>query len=226
MNNGWAENQFLEGYISVTNGKDEWNLPRAELPEDFLIWQSESRLEVFSRLRSEGAASMRAMPAHLPVLATMTEGPFKVNLANKGFGLLPRQELIEKEIERLQMAAREHAKDLGSRAEAMSSFYANPQSFDRSRLGGSEIFEGRTYANAAKKPLGSLLYTGPGPRYLSFQFNGVLEMINDNDPRYRFLLAARELFANDSFHLKQTKYPFGYLFHISEVLVKTPFSRG
>jgi len=217
--------QITSERIVITSEDGTWNLPRAELPEEFLRWQSDSRMEVFSVMHSKGPMSLRTMPAHLPVLATMNDGPFAINLTNKGMGLLPRDPLLGPMTESLLQAKRDHPDEIGRRAEAMARFYSDLTNFDRGCLGGLEIFEGRTEVNVKKRPLGSLLYTGPGPKYLSYQITGALEVIGTEDPRFQFLKAARELFANDSFHLKQMSYPFGYLFHVSEILVKTPYSR-
>ena len=61
---------------------------------------------------------------------------------------------------------------------------------------------------------------------MSYQFNAVAERIEPGDDRYQYLLAARELVAWDSFHIEQHRYPFGYVFHLVEIIEKTPFPRG
>ncbi len=47
-----------------------------------------------------------------------------------------------------------------------------------------------------------------------------------DNPYYRFLLAARELFAYDAFHVMQHRYPHGYVFHVCEIIDKTPIPEG
>ncbi len=76
-----------------------------------------------------------------------------------------------------------------------------------------------------RNPRASLLYTGKAPYYPSYQFNVIVSIIDVDNPYYVFLRAARELFASDAFHIPQTRYPFGYLFHVVEVLDKTPYPR-
>ncbi|WP_287585931.1 hypothetical protein, partial [Candidatus Borrarchaeum sp.] len=59
----------------------------------------------------------------------------------------------------------------------------------------------------------------------SYQFNGVVGFVDSENPYFRFLRAARELFAFDSFHIPQIRYPYGFLFHVVEIQDKTPFPR-
>ena len=104
-------------------------------------------------------------------------------------------------------------------------FYAQVKHFDPWMLGGLEIFEGQTPANLQRNPLASLLYAGEPPHYPSYQFDGVVKFVEGNDPHFRFLLAARELFARDAFHVHQVRYPYGYLFHPVGIRDKTPYPR-
>jgi hypothetical protein len=199
-------------------------------PESFIEWQSKSRIQMFSHLLHSGAVSVRSQPAHLPILATLGTGEFPINLASRGIGLLPRKELLEEYCLQLNIAKKEAEgkgweESLPSRVNAMSQFYNNIEGIDPMLLGGLEIFEGKTANNSRANPHVSLLYTGEPPDYPSFQFNCIAEIIPPTDQRFKFLLAARELFAFDAFHITQTRYPFGYVFHLIEVLEKTPYPR-
>ena len=165
------------------------------------------------------------MPAHLPMLATRDQGPFAINLAGKGLGLPPGPGRMEQETRRLEQSVHDPTNDVARKVKAMASFYSDPANFDRNCLGGLDMFAEKMVENEVLKPLGSLWFTGPGPRYLSFHFKGVLEKIETTDPRYRFLHCVREPFAHDGSRMKQARYRIGYLFHISESLIKTPFSR-
>jgi len=201
------------------------------MPGEFLAWQSGSRLAVFGRLSGEGASAVKQYPAHLAVLATSGGGTFPINLATRGIGLLPLPERLRECIGKLEDARRRTAglsreQSLPLRLQAVGEVYGFPSGFDPRLLGGLEIFEGRTAANLEKSPLASLLFSGEPPDYPSLQLNVVVQRVEPADLRYRFLLAARELFAFDAFHLRQSRYPYGYLFHVSEVLDKTPFPRS
>jgi hypothetical protein len=221
---------ILAQHIEVSLHGEELRLERTQLPQAFLEWQSRARLEMFDLLRKQGAQAVRMQPAHLPVLATVGDGPFAINLTTRGIGLLPRPELLERFTWLFQETLREVA-DLGweesleRRLAAVQALYADVTRLEPSILGGLEIFEGQTLRNLRQNPLASLLYTGQAPRYPSYQFNGVVCLVGEADPSYRFLLAARELFARDPFHVHQIHYPWGYLFYVVEARDKTPYPR-
>jgi hypothetical protein len=200
------------------------------LPQPFLVWQSQARLEAFKIMEKNQTAAVRSLPAHLPVLATFGEGDFPVNLTTRGIGLLPKSEVIKEITNDLENTIRDTQgkpwpETLSQRLTAIRKFYENPDLFDETRLGGLEIFEGQTLKNLKSNSRAALLYTGAAPTYASYQFNGIVQLINQDDPGYRFLLAARELFAQDAFHIHQIDYPYGYLFYPVEIKDKTPFPR-
>ena len=151
-------------------------------------------------------------------------------LASRVFCLLSINEKIEAITGKLE-EVRESTKNLPlpeslpSRVRAIGDFYANPGWINRKLLGGLEIFEGTTAKNIKCNPMVSLLFTGQAPKYPSFQFNGIMEIVKPGNKYYQFLLAARELFAMDAFHIHQIRYPFGYLFHLVEIKDKTPYPK-
>ncbi len=59
----------------------------------------------------------------------------------------------------------------------------------------------------------------------SFQIDAVVEVLPPEHPVYRFAFWSRRLFEQDPFHITQTRFPYAYLFHPSEVRDKTPFAR-
>ena len=213
-------------------GRSSLALPRAPLPESFLQWQSQARLRVFAALTEQGADAVRMNAAHLPVMATLgADGCFPVNLACKAMSLLPRPERLEnatRQFERARTQAEERSwpDTLAQRVQAARAFYSQLENVDRWTLGGLEIFTGQTARNLQRYPLAALLYTGEAPSFLSYQLTGVVELAAKGSPYYRFLRAARELFAFDAFHIPQPDYTVGYLFHVVEVRDKTPLPLG
>jgi hypothetical protein len=200
------------------------------LPEKFLTWQSTSRIKMFETIRDKGVNSMKFLSAHLPVLSTFCKGDSFANLSSKGLGLLPVKSKIDEFINLFRETKESFAKSSSNesilnRMEAVLKFYANIENFNPFLLGGLEIFEGKTAENIQKNPHASLLFTGSAPTFFSLQLNGIIDIIQNDNPYYQFLLAARELFASDAFHIKQIKYPFGYLFYIVNLREKTPFTR-
>jgi hypothetical protein len=162
--------------------------------------------------------------------------PFVVNMTVKGIGLIPSEEKLLDFTDILEGAvadARTKAwrESLPRRIEVMRRLYSSPDNFDPTLLGGLEIFEGKAFNNIKENPYASLLYTGMsdtegGLKYISFQINGRVEIIDKDDPYYRYLLASRRLFEFERFHLYQPDYPFGYLIRVLEVRDKSPWSRG
>lgn len=219
------------GLHVLLNGDRRLTVGRKQLPESFLGWQSEARRRMFELLETRGARAAHAHPAHLPVLATLGEGLFPINLACKGMGPLPNRELLPRFTERFESLraeadARPWPETLPQRLAAARSFYDDSGNFDPWSLGGLEIFEGQTARNLEQHPLAALLYFGEPPTFPSYQLAGVVRRVEAEDPAYRFLVAARELFAQDAFHLRQQRYPFGFVFHVVDWQDKTPFSRG
>jgi len=205
-------------------------LDRLEFPKDFIEWQSKSRLQMFIRLNQAGAGAIHSQPAHLPVVGTLGEGNFPINLACRGIGLLPKTEVISQYIDLLNEAKFHTATidvqdSLPYRVKPMRQFYETIKDIDPMILGGLEIFEGKTFANIRANPFVSIIYSGEPPHFPSYQFNCIAEILLPEDIRYQFLLAARELFAFDAFHITQNSYPFGYAFHLVEIIDKTPYPR-
>lgn len=228
------ENQFQ---ILIANNKIQMNLreqdiiiPRMSLPEDFMHWQSESRMKMFNTVRKDGASAVKVQPSHLPVVATLGSGEFPINLATRGMGVLPEPKFLKKftnffEEVKKESEGKSWSETLLSRVEVAEKFYNKTENFDNNVLGGLEIFEGQTASNLEQNPLVSLIYTGEAPKFLSYQFNGVIKFVDPDNEYYRFLKAARELFAYDSFHIPQINYPVGYLFYPAQILDKTPYPR-
>lgn len=219
-----------EQTIHIKIKQEEYKYNRIELPQDFLKWQSSARLLAFQQMSEFSADKVKTMPAHLPVLATVGEGDFPINLTARGIGLVPKLALIEEFCDRFENVIRE-TKDqdwqvtLPKRVEVIRSFYENPDHFDSWLMGGLEIFEGQTSKNIKVNPRAALLYSGEAPKFPSYQMNGVIKFVEQGDIYFRFLLAARELFSRDAFHVHQIHYPFGYLFFPLEIRNKTPFPR-
>lgn len=195
------------------------------LPGAFLEWQLGERRALFSAL--ETGVAPRSFAAHLPVVSTLGPGAFPIHSATKGAGLTPWDEdllWLVREID----ACLEHCRGrppketLGRRLATARMLYGEPALIDPHRLGLIEIFRGQTYRNLLADSRATLLFTGAGPRYSSFQVNCVAELIGPADLRFRFIRGMRLLFERDGFHIEQPEYPLGYLMWVREVIEKTP----
>ena len=205
-----------------------------EMPVKCLDWLVTSRIKFLNSMRNGDPTKYFA--AHLPTMATWSDAdPFPVNMTVKGLGLLPEEEQLEHYTDIFESVIAEARtmpwkESMHLRMEAMTKLYGDLNNFDSSILGGLEIFGGKAFENLRKHPYASLLYVGmshtqDGMKYISFQVNSSVVILEKEDPYYRFLLASRKLFEFDKFHLYQPDYPFGYLFKIVEVFDKSPWSR-
>lgn len=205
-----------------------------KIPSVFLQWLASSRINFLEEMRK--GSPMRYFSAHLPVMSTWNSSPFPVNMTVKGIGLIPRTDHLHTYTDLFESVISEAGsmpweESRYKRIEAIQRLYGDAGHFDPALLGGLEIFEGKTLSNLRKKPSASLLYAGmqhtvETTRYISFQVNGEVEILNKGNPYYRFLLASRKLFEFDRFHIYQPDYPLGYLIKVIEVIDKSPWSRS
>lgn len=218
------------------NGKSKGSprLTHNKIPDEFLEWLVTSHVRFLENMIN--GQPMRYFSAHLPTMITWTkEGQFPVNMTVKGIGLIPQKELLENYTKLFELTAKNALSSnwdtsLSERIGVNKELYSNINHFEPSLLGGLEIFEGKCYENLKENPNTSLLYVGmsqtlAGMKYVSFQVNGEVELLEKGNPYYRYLLASRKLFEFDKFHLYQPDYPFGYLIKVKEVRDKSPFTR-
>ncbi len=197
-----------------------------ELPFEFIDWQLELRKTMFQRIMKQDF--IPSFQAHLPVMATLNpNGRFPIHTATKGTGFLPKDEFLKEYIELFQNCLEKNKhktwkESLPARVEVMQEFYQIREKIDFRRLGFLEIFKGRTYHNILANPSAALQFTGPGPRYTSYQVNGFAQEVNSQNLCYRFIYLARQLFEHDSFHIQQPQYPCGYIFWVCEMYNKSP----
>lgn len=206
-----------------------------KIPTKCLEWLVSSRIRFLSNLKDD--KPLHYFSAHLPVMATWgKDEPFPVNMTVKGIGLIPKAVILNDYTDIFEgVIAEAHTipwnESLHKRIEAMSRLYADIENFEPVMLGGLEIFEGRAFEYLKENPCASLLYAGmaqnsSGVEYISFQINGKIEILEKDNPYYRFLLASRRLFEFEKFHLFQPDYPFGYLIKVVEIRDKSPWSRN
>lgn len=195
------------------------------LPEAFLDWQIEERRALFSAL--ERGEMPRVFAAHLPVVSTLGPGFFPIHSATKGAGLTPADEDIPWLLSEIEscLAFCEGSPwpaTLSRRIAVARLLYDEPSRIDPRRFGLIEIFRGQTYRNLLGDRRATLLFSGAGPHYPSFQVGCEAEIIEMNDQRFRFVFGMRQLFERDRFHIRQPDYPLGYLMWVREVIEKTP----
>jgi len=198
----------------------------AGLPDAFIRWQLETRRATYDAIRA--GRHPRRHTAHLPVMITFQDnGDFPVRVATKGAGFTPRDDALDRYIALLEGAlarceGRPWEETLPERVAAVQLLLDHPADIDPRRLGFLEIFAGGTYRNLQHDSRVALHYTGEGPDYPSFQINGHAEILDREDPRYRYIALTRRIFEGAPFHIPQTGYAAGYLVWVQETLDKTP----
>lgn len=213
--------------LDGTGEKLGFTMRLAALPQKFIDWQIQSRREIFEKLLRREPVHFLA--SHLPVLATLTpEGT--INLANKGVGLVPKDEYLVHYVDLFTEVlsacqGRSWDETRATRIEVASELLQHPEHINPHRLGSLEIFEGQTFQNVRKDPRVTLLFTGSGPEYLSFQLDCAAQIVASGHWVYEFLRLSRLLFEYERFHIAQPTYPWAYQFWVCSVREKTPHRR-
>lgn len=216
------------GAVTVNLPNGAVRLPLQTLPAKYADWFAAGRQRLYDGLLG-GACPVRFFSQHLPVLVTRTEGSvFPFNCCHKGVGLIPKAEHLSEFIALFRNTlakaeSRPWQESLRQRIQAVSKFHFDRDKIDYRAMSTLEIFQRQTLQNLRRIPLASLLFSGDGPDYVSFQLNCTVEILEPDEPRHTFVVLARRLFEHDSFHLTQRHFPHAYIFWISEVLDKTPF---
>ncbi len=207
--------------------KQKLESKQVAMPPVFLEWQCEERQVMFAALRR--GEMPRFLASHLPVVSTLNDqgGAFPIHSSTKGVGLLPKESYLDEHNAQItncldRCRDMDPGESLGERIEGALSLYGCPERIDTGAFGGIEIFRGQTYQNLLRDPRVSLLFTGFGPQYTSYQFNCDVELVGPEDRRFLFLRGMRLLFERERFHIQQPEYPLGYVFHIRQVFDKTP----
>ncbi|MBI4612349.1 MAG: hypothetical protein HY720_01940 [Planctomycetes bacterium] len=197
------------------------------MPGVFVLWQCDERRAIYEAL--ERGETPRTSAGHLPVVSTLNGAgaSFPIHSATKGVGLLPSAEYLAPLVARVEACldrcqGRSPQETRAERIAVARSLYDNPEWIDRGALGSIEIFRGCLCRNLVADPRATLLFTGPWPKYPSYQFNCEVEFVGPRDAAFRFIRGMRLLFESEKFHIQQPDYPFGYVFHIREVFDKTP----
>ena len=200
-------------------------VPLTFLPTDFLDWQLKMRvanLRFF--LTGQGEHDFAV---HVGYMATLSPGDaFPLNVAAKGFGLLPAGELdklttkINTLIERTLLLGAENTRK--ERIEFLISLYTEIP-MNKRVLTTLELYGKQTWRNILHDPRCSVLFSSY--RNTSFAVNGVVQVLSPGSPEYEYIVAVHDLF-----HPPQKKEPkrplAAYKLWVSEVYLKTPGPRA
>lgn len=203
-------------FILEIEGK-QLEYPIQELPDEFVSWNLGQRIFMLESMlaRIEGTAlpskGLGGFGAHLPVYITHNpkNSLFPVNAANKGTGLVAKEEYIDYYLDKFQTVYREtelkesaseddKKKAIRRRIETILEFYESPNKIDLRCLAGLEIWPGNTSKNFELDPRVSLHFLGMAShdnphRYYQWQINCIWEKIETQDKRFQFGRALRQL---------------------------------
>ncbi len=189
-----------------------------ELIEEFWEWQFEKRKEGISSLIKGEYSNYEA---HLPVMATY--GKKKINLAVKGVGLIPKEDLLMGYIRECVLFIDGCVKSgwensNKKRLEFLLEVYSHPENFDKSVLSSIEMYGTKTFTNVKKNKKCTLMFNDFNYKnMMSLQVDCKVELLDFPDPVYRYTVLMHGLFHN----LKQD-YPCVYKFKIKELFDKRP----
>ena len=223
--------RFGDNEMEVSTRSGTVALPVTPLPAPYLEWFERGRTEMYRAL-GERERTPGFFAHHLPVIATQGgDAPFAANLGHKGVGPLPRREHLQRYLDRYREALEqsrnlEPRQRLRVRVAAVGALAGDREAIDPRCLGTLEIFRKQAFDNLAAHPFASLLFTGAGPGYKSFQLDCAVEVLGPGDARYDFLVLARSMFEREEFHITQPGFACGYVFWISEIRDKTPYPVG
>jgi len=216
------ENPYIE---CVTNNRKKKFILQ-ELPEEFINWQINERIQLFDFLKNKKQPIF--FNPHLPTLITLNTNKieFPINAACKGIGLVPTNIELGKLTKKINEILNNVTKtdfdsSIHKRIEGAMLLYGYPKKIDRFCLGGLEIFSSQSYKNILKNSTVSLFYVGTRPDYKSYQINCIAEIIKKNDSFYKFMMSMRSLFEEAGFHYQQTSYPYAIKYHVVEVFDKS-----
>jgi hypothetical protein len=212
--------------MKVDIGNIEQEIEIRELPEDFIEWQSTSRIETLQSIL-EGKFTGNFGP-HLPALSTKSkEGEFPVNSCYKGVGLIPEQEYLEDIIDKFEQAIDMYKDDwdntLKERLNLLVEFYSDADKIDKTRMGSIEIYGKRTYQNILTDPRVNLLFLDIQKGSLSYMIEAVAEIYEPGTEYYRLERAFHDIFHKPS---DDDRFPAVYIFNVSRVYNKTPGARA
>ncbi|MHA1973908.1 MAG: hypothetical protein ACTSW1_13000 [Candidatus Hodarchaeales archaeon] len=227
--------------ISLTVDDKSFQYVRKGLPPsifNFLVDYRVKAIKGFQKQTKEGGgiSSVTSM-LHSPPLATRSpEGFFPVNTAAKGIGFVPKEEHLEKWVERFEVLineAIENGEDTNKkeRLMALADLYDSREELDPYVLGTLELYGFRSWRNMQYDPRVSVIYNttemkSPSrPNYISFEVKGIVEVVEKGSLRWRW---QRNI--HDLFHLWKAKerregdWPVAVLnIHVLQTIDKRPF---
>jgi hypothetical protein len=201
-----------------------------DLPDDFVKWSAERRLETLERVRKNQMPSLSG--PHNGMVASYglkrKDSQFKINNAVKGMGFLPKREKVKELINIL-----ETTKDSSEEYKlgVLENLYKNPDEyFTRKGLVSLELyatpeFETHTFLNQMENPAVSIVFLD----IPSFEVRAIARMVHPDDPaldEYERDICKYANLIHSYFHGEFPREFIGVIYYVVEVFDNTPGRGG
>lgn len=241
MDGFWAGGAFRQDCVDASG--EENGIVRARvggawreyrpirLPQAFVDWNLNSRLEMLSGLSDLMAGRAGAPPSlsgpHNAAMATTGfrrgDSVLEVNNAFKGMGLCPSRETIRDRITEMNDTMRA---PMPEKIGFLHRMYSDAANFDLSKLISLELystpeFETHTFLNLMTEPVTSLVFLDS----LSFEVRGIGQLVDHGDEdagEYARSIVEYTNIAHTYFHGDFPRMFPGILVHVVEVFDNTP----
>lgn len=197
-----------------------------ELPEKFLNWSIQRRLETVARMKKNEMPSLAG--AHNGMVAShglrRLDSKFTINCAVKGMGFIPKSEKLA-EILKLLIATFNDSLD--RKIAILESLYQNGKEiFDRTKQVSLELystpeFETHTFLNQMTDPGVSIVFLD----FPSYEIRCIAQLLHPSDPKlteYEKNVVEYINLVHDYFHGESPRKSIGVIYHVIEIFDNTP----
>ncbi len=237
----WNDGSFLQDCVDATGEArgvirarvdGVWaDYETANLPDQFLDWNLEARLEVLDRIMDMVTGMGGAPPSlagpHNAAMATRgarrNDSILTINNAFKGMGLCPRREVIQQKIQHMRDTIGD---PMPQKIEFLKEMYSDRTNFDTTKLISLELystpnFETHTFINLMSEPVTSLVFLDSK----SYEVRGVGQLVDYTEPTegsYPLQIVEYTNIAHSYFHGEFPRMFPGILVHVLETFDNTP----
>ncbi|MCX7785164.1 MAG: hypothetical protein N2201_02910 [candidate division WOR-3 bacterium] len=207
--------------------ENRWqNFKIQPLPEKFLDWSFQRRLETIERIRKDQMPSLAG--AHNGMVAShglkRNDAQFSINCAVKGMGFLPKSEKIK---EVLNLLKTTFDADMQKKISILESLYRNGKEiFDPTKQVSLELyatpeFETHTFLNQMTDPGVAIVFLD----FPSYELRAIAQMLHPHNPKltpYEKDVVEYINTVHDYFHSSSPRQSIAVIYHIIEVFDNTP----
>lgn len=197
-----------------------------ELPDKFMDWSIQRRLETVERIRKNEMPSLAG--AHNGMVAShglrRNDAQFSINCAVKGMGFLPKSEKIDGILNLLKSTFND---SIEKKISILESLYNNGKEiFDRTKQVSLELystpeFETHSFLNQMTDPGVAIVFLD----FPSFELRAITQLLHPDNPgltRYERNVVDYINTVHDYFHSKSPRQSIAVIYHVIEVFDNTP----